>query len=69
MQKANDGFFPITSVHRDDLNGLGYDTSSVDDPTMRRLAAKMADAYLEQAFWIDLPIIAEHVGIPKREEE
>jgi len=26
----------------------------------------MADAYLEQAFCIDLPIIAEDLGIPKK---
>lgn len=59
-------FFPITGVHRDDLEGEGYDTSKVDDSTMRRLASKMADAYLEASFWIDLPIIADELGIPKR---
>ena len=69
MQKQHSGFFPITSLHRDDLEGLGYDTSRVDDATMSRLAIKMADAYCESTFWIDLPIIADFLGIPKREEE
>jgi hypothetical protein len=58
--------FPITSVHRDDLEGLGYDTSNVDDGTMQELASKMADAYLDSVFWIDLPIIADHLEIPKK---
>lgn len=68
MTKRNE-FFPITSLHRDDLEGLGYDTSKVDDSTMRRLASKMADAYLESTFWIDLPIVADYLDIPMREEE
>ena len=33
---------------------------------MMRLADKMANAYLDSAFWIDLPIIADHLEIPKR---
>jgi hypothetical protein len=67
MPRPTDGYFPITSVHRDDLEGLGYDVTSVDDATMVRLADKMADAYVESAFWIDLPIIADHLEIPQKE--
>lgn len=58
-------FFPITSVSREDLSGRGFNTARVSDATMTRLASKMADAYLEQAYWIDLDIIAEYLGIPK----
>lgn len=75
MQKnaANTGVpkqesFEITSVSREDLEGLGYDTSNVEDMTMRRLASKMADAYVENVFWIDLPIIADYLEIPKKKE-
>ena len=32
---------------------------------MTELADKLADAYCEDGFWIDLPIIAEDLGIPK----
>jgi hypothetical protein len=67
MSQRKDGYFPITSVHRTDLEGLGYDTSKVDDATMKELADKMADAYLDSAFWIDLPIIADRLEIPKKE--
>lgn len=36
-------YFTITSVAREDLEGIGYDTSKVDDSTMERLASKMAE--------------------------
>ena len=61
------GYFKITSVAREDLTGIGFDTKKVDDATMRHLASKMADAYCDNGFWIDLPIIAEHLEIPLRQ--
>ena len=64
-----DEFFKIVSVHRNDLERIGYDTTNVDDATMRQLASKMADAYCELVFWIDLPIIADHLSIPKKKEK
>jgi len=59
--------FSITSVCRADLDGQGFDTSKVDDGTMEHLASKMADAYTENVFWIDLEILAENLNIPKYE--
>lgn len=59
--------FSITSVSREDLDAAGFDTSNVDDDTMERLADKMGDAYVSNGFWIDLPIIAEYLEIPKKE--
>ncbi|MGO9685870.1 MAG: hypothetical protein ACLPTZ_25420 [Beijerinckiaceae bacterium] len=67
MPEPKDGYFPITSVHRADLESLGYDVSDVDDATMIRLAGKMANAYRELVFWIDLPIIADALEIPMKE--
>ena len=58
--------FNITSVSRADLEGIGYDTSQVDDCTMSHLASKMADAYCDNGFWTDLPILADGLGIPQR---
>ena len=63
MNNTGDGYFPITSVHRRDLEGLGYDISTVDDSTTFQLANKMANAYCDSAFWIDLEIIADDLGI------
>lgn len=59
-------FFDITSVSREDLDDIGFDTSNVDDSTMANLASKLADAYYDNGFWIDLPIIAKHLGIAKK---
>jgi hypothetical protein len=59
-------FFKITSVSRDDLETAGFDTSEVSDATMEQLANRMCSAYLENGFWIDLPIIAEYLEIPRK---
>ena len=61
-------FFNITSVSRVDLEGQGYDISKVTDDTMRELAGKMADAYTESVFWIDLGILADILNIPKKKK-
>ena len=61
-----EGYFQITSVHRNDLEEIGFATDSVSDESMKRLASKMADAYCDQGFWIDLEIIAEDLGIPTK---
>lgn len=57
--------FPITSVCREDLEEAGFDASGVDDDAMKQIASKMADAYLEIIFWIDLPLIAEYCEVPR----
>ena len=66
MPITGDKFFKITSVHRDDLENIGFDTSNVDDSTMQHLASKISDDYCEQLFWDHLLIIAEIVGIPRK---
>lgn len=67
LTKNDEGYFKITSIHRDDLEAAGFDSSQVDDTTMKRLASKMADDYLEQLFWVQLPIIAENLDIPRKD--
>ena len=65
----NDGFFKITSVHRDDIESLGFDVSKVADWEMETLASKMADAYCNETFWVDLEILAgEYTSAVKKEE-
>lgn len=56
--------FPIATVSRGDLEDAGFDTSKVTDDQMRDIAENLCNAYLEQCFWIDLPIVAEDLGIP-----
>lgn len=62
-------FFPITSVSRDDLESIGFDTSNVSDSTMEYLAKKMANDYLDQLYWFSLEIIAEYLEIPKKDSK
>ena len=57
--------FPVSSVHRDDLESEGFDVSSVTDEQMETIADKMGDAYNESGYWIDLKIFADNAGIPK----
>jgi hypothetical protein len=68
MKKAHDWRCQI-SVDRSDLKIEGYDVSKVDDATMSRLARKMAEEYIENVFWIDLPITADSLGIPRTPDE
>ena len=66
IRKLNAGYFPITSVHRDDLEGKGFDVKKISDDDMQNLAKKMANDYYEQLFWLSMEIIAgEILGFPK----
>jgi hypothetical protein len=67
--KPVDGLFPITSVHRDDLEEKGFDTSNLTDDQMLELARRMEDAYVEfGGFWETMEDLAEKMGIPKLKE-
>lgn len=64
-----DGFFYVTSVHRDDLEERGFDVSNVTDKQMRRLANQMSDDYCNQLFHESMEILAEGLGIPRKEKQ
>ena len=55
--------FQITSICLADLESEGYDITNVSRETMERLASKMADAYCDDGFWIDMEIIADDLKI------
>ena len=62
--------FNITSVCREDLEGLGFNTNRVTDSTMESLASKLANDYCEQLFWSSLEILAdEYFNIPKKKKK
>lgn len=66
LNRLNSGYFPIASIHREDLAGKGFDTDHVSDEDMKYLVRKMADDYREQLFWSSMEIIAsEMVNISK----
>lgn len=56
-------YFKITSLHRDDIEtlGLDIDASKIKDEDMEAIARKMADAYIESSYWIDLEIITKDI--------
>ena len=58
LQRLKGDFFPITSVSRNDLQVYGFDTRSVTDVQMRRLAQKMANDYCELSRYPDCPVCA-----------
>lgn len=62
LDRLNSGYFPITSIHRDDLAGKGFNTGHVSDEDMKYLARKMADDYCEQLFWPSMEIIASEMA-------
>jgi len=63
---CEDGFFPITSVHRLDMKESLHLTdeqaAKITDDMMREIARRMADDYCEQLFWDHLPVIVEFVA-------
>ena len=62
-----EGFFYITSVHRDDLEAVEFDVSEVSDEQMERLAKQMRDDYCTQMFHESMEILAECLEFPKKE--
>lgn len=61
----SDGFFVIARVSRDDLQSDGYDITNVSDDTMRELAERLGDSYVENSFWLDLLHHADALKIPR----
>jgi len=61
-------YYPISSLHIDDLIFQGFDVSKVTESNMKRLADKLSDDYCEQLFWGSLNIIADGMGIPRKNE-
>lgn len=68
-QRLSEGYFPITSVHRNDLVGKGFDVEKISDADMKILAKKMANDYCEQLFWPSMEIIAgEILNFPRTKD-
>lgn len=81
--KIDDKFYPITSLCKDDIkHTFGIDEEDkltikqkkllkkidkLSDTDMMWIARKMADAYCNDGFWIDLKIITE--GLWENENE
>lgn len=75
LRESIEGYFPITSICRDDLpvdEKTGepiYDARQITDEMMMRLSEKMKDDYLTQLFHEHIPIIADALDFPKIKKE
>jgi hypothetical protein len=65
----NDGYFPISYLHKDDLEHKGFDVSNVSESDLSTIADKMNDDYCDWMFWDSLDVIAGICGIPKKGEK
>lgn len=68
----DEGYFKITSVHRDDLLDAGISIEDIDllnDSDMKTIENKMSNAYIENSYWIDLGIIAEYIISEKKKRQ
>lgn len=69
QKRLSGGYFPISFVHREDLEVKGYDIQKIDDEQMMELAARMSKDYKEQLYWTSLDIIAgEILEFPKSKD-
>jgi hypothetical protein len=69
MANLDGEFAFVVYLHRDDLEAAGFDSSQVDDETMRKLTAAIEEAYNETGYLNDLIEYANRLGIPKRSGE
>lgn len=64
---AKEGYFEVTSIHRDDLrHGLNFtfteeEIAKLTDEDMEGIASQMAEAYCDGQFWSDLEYYTREV--------
>lgn len=59
--------FPVTSIDRETLKDLGFDTTDVSDETILQIASDLADTFVDKRYWELLKQLANKFGIPKKE--
>lgn len=64
-----DGAYFITSVSREDVESLGFDTSDLTDAQMAHFADKMANCYLENCYWESIDGLACHYCLPCKDAD
>ena len=57
----------LLSKSNSDLTIKGFDIDKITDAHMEELADKMSDDYCEQLFWDSMEIIADCMGLPRKE--
>jgi hypothetical protein len=63
-------FFEVCSISKDDIESQGFDSGSLDENDMVRIASKMDDLILEGCdYWNALDAACEYWEIPRKEYE
>ena len=55
IRELNAGYFPITSVHRDDLEGQGFDVEKISDDDMQNRWPTITANSCSGPAWKSLP--------------
>jgi hypothetical protein len=63
-----EGCHPIAFLHADDLEEAGFDVGNVSESDLLTLADKLNIDYLDWTYRESLRIVADKMGIPRREE-
>lgn len=57
----------MMELSTEDLFSLGFSTQDIDERTMRIIAEKLENHFLENGFWEKLEAIATEMDIPREE--
>lgn len=62
-------FFPITFVTTDDLESRGFDMAGVDNETMKHLARKMEEDFLNESYFEIMERNALKLGMKMKQQK
>ena len=65
MIDDNEGYYPISHLHIDDLKQAGFNTKKVSKNDLNTLADKMNDDFCDWMYWDSLNAIGHNMGIQK----
>lgn len=69
-EMEDEDFFEVCSISKDDIDSKGFDSGSLDENDMVRIASKMDDIIREGCdYWNALDAACEYLEIPRKEEE
>jgi hypothetical protein len=61
-------FFIAQTIHREDINAVGFDGDSLSDEDMCGMANLVHEAIMNNDYWEILRIVCDEEGLPEKEE-
>lgn len=65
LNELRAGYFPVATLHRNELEEKGFIGVEISDEQMEDLARKMEKDYHDRLFWDSMEIIAENMDLPR----